>query len=296
MTVNVSSEVRTSGLASLPRVANDADFPSGYQPVARAGQGAYTETWKVQNLQTGEFFALKKPKKDLHGLKTVLTLLRNEANVARIAASDYIVGFHDAIDSETDPCTISQWLTGTTLEAILQKQKFLPIESSLWIARQCALGLLDLQQAGFIHGDVKPANIFVLNSGKVKLIDLGFARPIDQIESPKTVSGTPEYMPPEVLSQENHSILHRDMYSLGVTLFRMLAGRLPFEADSVSEILELHRQSRPPQLRKFCPHAPRELAEFTERLLSKHPLRRPENLRELAHQLIQFELASWPID
>ena len=103
MTVKTSSEIRSTGQATLPRVASDADFPASYRPIILAGQGAYTETWKVQNLQTGKLFALKKSKKDLHGLKTVRTLLQNESHVARCANSDFIVEIHDVVDSNSIP-------------------------------------------------------------------------------------------------------------------------------------------------------------------------------------------------
>jgi serine/threonine-protein kinase len=155
----------------------------------------------------------------------------------------------------------------------------------------------DLLIAGYTHGDIKPSNIFLCDDGTVKLIDLGFAR-ADRIHpvdlggaSARTVTGTPEYMAPETLISGNAGGAARDVYSLGVTLYQMLTGSLPYQADSVAEVLRQHQQSLAPRLRSLAPDVPREVDEFVHRLLSKQPLRRGGGLSWLVRELIGLELS-----
>jgi serine/threonine-protein kinase len=165
------------------------------------------------------------------------------------------------------------------------------------MARQCAQGLHDLAAAGYTHSDLKPANIILSPRGEVKLIDLGFAQPIgtrSEADGRTVMLGTAEYMAPEVIGGGHEIAGAKDMYSLGVVLFRALTGRLPFSSDSTKEVLRLQREARPPLLRRWCPTAPRELAALVGRMLAKHSLRRPGNYRDLVRELIDVEIGCLP--
>jgi serine/threonine protein kinase len=173
----------------------------------------------------------------------------------------------------------------------------LPLQQALWISRQAAQGLADLERAGFAHGDLKPDNIIVGHDGQVKLIDLAFARPLAPGESgarDALIAGTPEYLAPETLQRGAGTPLSKDLYSLGVTMYRMLTGRLPFQGDTSADVLRQQREAVPPPLRNFAPGVPRELAELVENLLSKQPLRRPHSATGLIDRLVMLELALLP--
>ena len=145
------------------------------------------------------------------------------------------------------PALVLEWLPGKTLEARLAAEKRLFCREALWIARQCAQGMHALLVAGYAHGDIKPSNIFVLDEGTVKLIDLGFARPDRRPAAELTenslakLSGTPEYLAPESLVPGDSGVVARDVYSLGVTLYRMLTGVLPFQGETTVEVLRQHQ-------------------------------------------------------
>jgi serine/threonine-protein kinase len=102
--------------------------------------------------------------------------------------------------------------------------------------------------------------------------------------------GTPEYMAPESLTKTLSPPVAKDVYSLGVTLFRMLTGRLPFSGDTPAALAALQRQSRPPLARHYRPEIPRELADLVGRMLAKQPIRRPQNLRSLVREMVDLEL------
>ncbi|MGE3314535.1 MAG: serine/threonine-protein kinase [Planctomycetaceae bacterium] len=269
----------------------DGTFPVGYEILYALGEGSFSEVWKVRQQMTGRFGALKRLRPEWRAQAAARQLLRNESEVGRAVKSAHVVRVYFSEVESEDPFVILEWLNGTSLEEILAAQERLPIRKALWIARQCAAGLADLEQQGFAHGDVKPGNIFVCAQGDVKLVDLGFARPLLSAGE-GTLTGTPEYMAPESLSPAECHPTARDVYSLGVTLYRMLTGLLPFTGDSASATLRMQRGARPLPLKRFCPEASVELCEFLSRMLAKHPLRRPTDMQSLLRELIRLELST----
>jgi serine/threonine protein kinase len=206
--------------------------------------------------------------------------------------SQHIVRVEQCVADGEGLWLVLEWLDGATLERTLADTPQLSPASTVWIARQCAQGLEDLARAGFVHGDVKPANIFVTGAGQAKLIDLGFAWPLRdrQGHCERNLAGTAEYMAPEVLAGDRSQPVAADIYSLGITMFRMLAGRLPFENGTAAGVLKLQRQAKPPDLARVCPQAPAELCALIERMLAKQPVRRPARHADVVRALIELEL------
>jgi eukaryotic-like serine/threonine-protein kinase len=269
--------------------------------LALAGRGSFGEVWLVKDRQSGRLHALKQVRADCPNPGAARQLLWKEAEVGRRVSSPHVVRVGEAFLQAHPPYLLLEWLSGETLEARLTRERQLSCSAALWIARQCAQGLYDLLKAGLTHGDVKPSNIFLCRSGVAKLIDLGFARPdqriVDDIdESSRTLSGTPEYLAPESLVPSEQNRVAKDIYSLGITLYRMLAGVLPFEGASVAEIVRQQKQSRPQRLRTLAPHVLPEAEDLVERLLAKQPLRRGSGLRELVQELIALELLTIDVD
>jgi serine/threonine protein kinase len=267
-----------------------------FELAALAGRGSFAEVWKVRERKTGQWLALKCLRSDCANPGVARTIFENEAEVARHIESEFVVALHDARLEADPPYLLLEWLCGTTLETRLVAQKSLSCREAIWIARQCAQGMHALLVAGYAHGDIKPSNIFLRDDGSVKLIDLGFVRP-DKQRTPAidgalatALTGTPDYLAPEALVPGDSGGVARDIYSLGVTLFRMLTGSLPFSGDSISEVLRQHQQSLSPKLRSLAPGVPREISEFVHRLLAKQPLRRGGGLAWLVHALLGLEL------
>jgi serine/threonine protein kinase len=260
-----------------------------YEAVRRVGEGSFGQVWQVRETATGRLRALKQLRAEWEDHRTARRLLENEAEVGRAVDSPHVVRVLDAQLRATPRFVVLEWLAGETLEAELGRSPRLPVHRALWLARQCVRGLVALQAAKLIHGDLKPSNAFICRDGTVKLIDLGFARPVGSPASDLT--GTPEYLAPEVLAGEA-SQHGRDLYGVGVMLYRMLTGRMPFHGATVSDVVAQQQSAGVVPVRSVSPLVPREVAALAERLLSKQPLRRAPGLGDLLNELLVLEVAA----
>ena len=127
------------------------------------------------------------------------------------------------------------------------------------------------------------------------LLDLGFARRADETGSvvERCVTGTCNYIAPEMITSALRADIRSDIYSLGVMLFEVLSGRLPFEGKDLAELATLHRQARAPDLRRLVPHLPTAVVRLVREMLAKQPLRRPQTPRELIDRLAALEILTF---
>jgi len=194
---------------------------------------------------------------------------------------------------------VSPRLNGSSLAAILQQGQALqqeaplPLPVTLWITRQIVEALAALHETtGMIHADVKPSNIFVSPEGHATLIDFGFAHAPSEARhwSTRPVVGTLNYVAPEVVTSSLAAGVSCDLYSVGVTLYEMIAGRLPFNASAPDELVRLHREMTPDSIRQSVPELPKPIASLVHRLLAKDVLRRPESAAAVAEELMRLEI------
>ena len=160
------------------------------------------------------------------------------------------------------------------------------------IVREAALAVHAAHQAGIIHRDLKPGNILVDPSGRVFVSDFGIAREI-QVDARLTASGsilgTPTYMAPEQAMGKDVARRASDIYSLGATLYELLAGRPPFEGESVYALLKRIVEEEPPALRRVAPHVDSKLETIVAKCLEKDPARRYDTALDLAEDLRRYE-------
>ena len=153
-----------------------------------------------------------------------------------------------------------EYLQGRTLKQVIQKEGPLPAERAIAIAMQVLAGLRFAHEHGVVHRDVKPHNVLVGDDGRIKVTDFGIAHAGDpQMTEVGSIVGTAQYLSPE--QARGRSVgPQTDLYSLGVVLYEMLAGRVPFEGDSSVAIAMQHVSDEPPPLRSLVPHVPESLA------------------------------------
>ena len=222
-------------------------------------------------------------------------LLQREALVGQSVSHPHLIPILSASIQQAPRFVVMPWLDGATLQQRLDAGERFDLPRVLWIARQTAEALDALRRSGWLHGDVKPSNIMLSPDGHATLLDLGFARRTDEGGSAvdRCVLGTFHYIAPELLSSAIRADARSDIYSLGAVLFRILAGRLPFESADMAELATQHRQSLPPDLRRVAPHLPAEVARLVHRMLSKDPMRRPQTPRELIDALARLEIETF---
>ena len=183
------------------------------------------------------------------------------------------------------PYIVMEYIDGTTLDKLI-KEGNLSLEDKLAIMKKICYGLSYAHQKGIIHRDIKPSNILVSKDlKKIKLTDFGLAKMLikKSITLAGTTLGTPYYMAPEQLESKN--VDHRaDIYSLGVTFYELLSGKLPFEGDPVS-IIYKHLKEKPKPLRELVPDIPPELDIIVMKMLEKNPDRRYKSVDEVLKAL-----------
>jgi serine/threonine-protein kinase len=212
--------------------------------------------------------------------------IRREAQAGQAICHPHLVPVLTSHTSAAPYYLVLPWLEGIALSRELDRLGVLSPTAAIWITRQVAEALDALHQAGWVHGDVKPDNILLSPQGHATLVDLGFAHRSGE-GSP---AGTPLYMAPEQFAGGCTDI-RSDLYSLGVTLFEMLTGAVPFDSKDPAELTRQHRGARAAGVRRNHAHLPREVAALVARLLAKEPLRRPQSPRELIQLLVPLEIS-----
>jgi len=229
-------------------------------------------------------------------------VFRREMLLGRLVRHPHLVAVLGGQVRRPPIYVITPWLEGKTLAQCLAGGWRPDVPVALWIIRQVAEALQALHRVGWMHGDIKPQNIHLGPSGHVTVLDLGFARRPKAASNPldRCIAGSWTYLAPEWSTNVYRPDIRSDLYSLGVVLFEMLSGRLPFQADSPSELMRMHRQERAPDLRGLAPEVPPGVAQLVQSLLAKEPLRRPQTPEELIDRLVRLEIKTfahrrWPL-
>ncbi len=307
-----------------PTLPNQA---GGWRLEGLLGEGTYSRVFAARPARSSIVgpapYALKLLRERWQERPQGLALIRREAEVGQAVAHPHLVAILAANVAEPPYFVVMPRLAGRTLATVLKQKRCqepnrggkanpsnlsddsvpdtfsapavgLPISQALWIARQTAEAVAALHHRGLLHNDIKPANVWVAPTGHVTLLDLSFARPLADPGSAgdRPLLGTVGYLAPEQIVSALRPDHRADIYSLGVMLYEMLTGRLPFAADNVSDLLRLHREQRPRYVRSWRPDAPREVATLVREMLAKDPLRRPDSMDDIIRRLISLEIAA----
>jgi serine/threonine-protein kinase len=259
-----------------------------------AGGGTLCRVFRARERSTGAMRAIKLLRPEWEGRPEAREFLMREALVAQRVRHPNLIQVHAARLHESPYFLVLEWLDGQPVDGLLAQHGRLAIPRALWIARQAATALAALEGAGYVHGDVKPGNLFLTTAGRVKLIDLGFVREIGAVRTPETpLVGTANYWAPERTQPGARADIRSDLYSLGITLYEMLTGELPFPTGDVAETIRHQRRRRPYPLRRRRPEVPLEVARMIESLLAKEPLRRPSSVTELVEHIAFLEVVTF---
>jgi len=260
------------------------------------GEGTMTRVYLARPAEgeaSGAAYAVKSLRREWWGDPKAIECQRREAWVGQRVSSPHVVSVLSAGVSAPPYHTVAPRLEGQTAAAMLAAGARPSLPVALWIARQAAQGLDALwRQAGVVHGDVKPANLMVGPEGHTTLIDLGFCQSPRDTRSwaARPVVGTLRYLAPERVTSTTEVDVRGDLYSLGATLYELIAGRPPHAGETPGELIQQHRSERPECLRRVAPGTPKGVASLVHRLLAKDPLRRPATAGEVIDELAPLEI------
>jgi eukaryotic-like serine/threonine-protein kinase len=244
-----------------------------------------SEVWAADDIELGRRVALKLLARDADPAR-----FEREAQAVAALAHPNICRLYDFGEADGRPFMVLEYLGGGTLEDRLVPGEPYPREETERIARELAAGLAHAHARGLIHRDLKPANVLFDDEGVAKIADFGIARLVGSgtLTEAGTLLGTAAYISPEQ-AQGLPATAASDVYSFGVILYRMLAGRLPFESESPIELARMHIQERPFPLADARPTAAPALAALAEASLAKDPEARPPDGEALVRALSSGE-------
>jgi serine/threonine protein kinase len=267
------------------------DLPARFKLEARLGRGGMATVYLATDATTQTRVALKVLHPHLRDDELVVARFRREIAAARRVQHDNIIRIHDLIETPRLACLVLEYQPGGDLKQLIRRRGALPVDEALALTRQLLAGLAVAHRAGVVHRDIKPHNVLVDAEGVAKIADFGLARVDDLIGvTTHTMSlGTPEYMAPELLGSPIVDG-RADLYGVGVVLFELLTGKLPFRASTPLALLQLHQHQAPPNPCTLIPELPAWLGEVVRRAMAKAPEDRFSTAGEM-HDALQTAAA-----
>lgn len=272
------------------------DAPLGqlgqYQILEELGSGATGCLFKARDTKLGRFVAVKVLKQELAALKSARERFNREARAAAALDHDNIVTIHEVGDTPGfPPYLVLECIAGESLHQRLERQRVLQPRAAAEIAEQIARGLAAAHDCGVIHRDVKPSNIMLEQAtGRAKITDFGLARIPESaagLTVEGTIAGTPVYMSPEQIIHPQEVDGQTDVYSIGVILYELLTGVLPFRGVMRMVLTQvLNDDPQPP--RRLNDSIPRDLETICLKAMSKEASQRYATAAELADDLSRW--------
>lgn len=265
-----------------------------YQLLQTLGSGGMAVVYRAKDLTLERFVAVKILRPDFSKDEAFRKRFHQEAKAAANLSHPNIVTVHDfGLDGER-LFIIMEYVPGSNLKTMIREQQVIPIEKALDLMIQACQGIGYAHRAGLVHCDIKPHNMLVAPDGRLKVTDFGIARALTTIlpdEQNSYVWGSPQYLAPEQAAGLSPAPAS-DVYSLGVVLYEMVTGKLPFYSKDALELTRMHKEVIPISTRNINPEIPTELDQVILKVLSKEQTNRYRTADQFGRVLENFREAS----
>ena len=255
-----------------------------YEIVGVVGSGGMSDVYKAKCHKLNRYVAIKVLKKEFSDDKNFVAKFRAEAQSAAGLAHANIVNIYDVGEEAGLHYIVMELVEGITLKDYIKNKGRLSVREATSIALQISAGLEAAHNNGIVHRDVKPQNIMISTDGKVKVADFGIARATSAQTINSGVMGSVHYSSPEQ-SRGGYSDEKSDIYSLGITLYEMLTGKVPFDGDTAVAVAIRHLQEELHSPKELVPEVPHSTNQIVVKCTQKSPDRRYSNMAEVIRDL-----------
>jgi serine/threonine protein kinase len=293
--VSHESELPTRDSSTLRSGAHEAPVTVGtilggrYRIDGVLGFGGMGVVYRAKDLKLDQEIALKRIRPDRVSPERRETL-RREIILARKVTHENVCRVYDLVEIEGEEFVSMEYLRGKTLKEVEELEKTLPLGRGLAIAKGICNGLAAAHRIGVLHRDLKPENVIVAEDGKPQLMDFGIAieTSLYRGDQGDTVPGTPQFLAPELLQGEAPGT-RTDVYAMGVLLYEMFTGRVPFDDNDTARLVRRVLSEKPPRIETLRPDLPPELRDILERAIARDPEARFPDAPSLADAISAFE-------
>jgi len=276
--------------APKEELTTGSTFAGRYQIIEELGKGGMGKVYKALDKEINGRVALKLIKPEIAADKKTIERFRNELKIARDIAHKNVCRMYHLAKHEGTHYIIMEYVSGEDLKSFIRRARQLAPGTAISIAKQICEGLSDAHKLGTVHRDLKPQNIMIDKDGNARIMDFGIARSLKEkgITGAGVMIGTPEYMSPEQVEAKEVD-QRSDIYSLGVILYEMVTGRVPFEADTPFAIGVKHKSEAPKDPLELNSQIPQDLSKVILRCLEKDKAKRYQSADELHAELSNIE-------
>lgn len=255
-----------------------------YEIIGKAGAGGMSDVYKAKDLTLGRFVAIKVLKSEFSEDLNFVTKFRTEAQSAAGLEHPNIVNIYDVGSEKGMHYIVMEYVEGITLKTYIEKKGQLSFKEAVSIAIQVGRGIEAAHAKGIIHRDIKPQNIIISTEGKVKVTDFGIARAASSNTISSDVMGSVHYSSPE---QARNGFVDgkSDIYSLGIVMYEMVTGRVPFDGDTTVAVAIQHLQEEMVPPSAYAPNLPISMEKIILKCTQKNPDRRYESMTALLTDL-----------
>lgn len=261
-----------------------------YELIEKIGEGGMAEVYKAKCLKLNRYNAVKILKKEFSSNKEIVEKFKREATAIANFSHPNIIGVLDVGTQDGINYIVMEYVKGKTLKQIIKEQVKIPSNAAVEIAIQIAKALECAHKNNIIHRDVKPQNILIAEDGTVKVSDFGIAKSVTSSTVAHTteVMGSAHYFSPEQ-AKGSYMDERTDIYSLGIVLYEMVTGKVPFDGENAVSIALKHIQEPVVPPKNISPEIPENLNKLILKAMEKEPIKRYQSAKEILNDLMKIK-------